>query len=39
MNEADTRAEHVDPALQAAGWCVVEGSRRPAFSVLTHVRL
>ncbi len=20
MNEAETRAEHIDPALQAAGW-------------------
>jgi type I restriction enzyme R subunit len=27
MNEAETRAEHVDPALKAAGWGVVEGSR------------
>lgn len=27
MNEADTRAEHVDPALKVAGWGVVEGSR------------
>src|SRR5260370_40522068 len=27
MNEATTRAEHIDPALQAAGWGVVEGSR------------
>ena len=27
MNEAGTRAEHVDPALKAAGWGVVEGSR------------
>ena len=27
MNEAETRADHIDPALQAAGWCVVEGSR------------
>lgn len=26
-NEAETRAEHIDPALQAAGWGVVEGSR------------
>ena len=26
MNEAETRAEHIDPAL-AAGWGVVEGSR------------
>jgi len=27
MNEAETRAEHIDPALIAAGWGVVEGSR------------
>jgi len=27
MNEAETRAEHIDPALKAAGWNVVEGSR------------
>ncbi len=27
MNEAETRAEHVDPALAAAGWGVVEGSK------------
>jgi type I restriction enzyme, R subunit len=27
MNEAETRAEHVDPSLKAAGWGVVEGSR------------
>src|SRR5882757_2140354 len=27
MNEAETRAEHIDPALKAAGWAVVEGSR------------
>ena len=27
MNEAETRAEHVDPALKTAGWGVVEGSR------------
>ena len=27
MNEAETRAEHIDPALLAAGWGVVEGSR------------
>ncbi len=27
MNEAETRAEHIDPALKAAGWCAVEGSR------------
>jgi type I restriction enzyme R subunit len=27
MNEAETRAEHIDPVLSAAGWGVVEGSR------------
>lgn len=27
MNEAETRAEHIDPALKAAGWGVVECSR------------
>jgi type I restriction enzyme R subunit len=27
MNEAEIRAEHIDPALAAAGWGVVEGSR------------
>lgn len=27
MNEAETRAEHIDPALRSAGWGVVEGSR------------
>ena len=27
MNEAETRAEHIDPALKAAGWGVMEGSR------------
>ena len=26
-NEAETRAEHIDPALKAAGWGVLEGSR------------
>lgn len=26
MNEADTRANHIDPALKAAGWGVAEGS-------------
>jgi len=24
MNEAETRAEHIDPALAAAGWGVVD---------------
>lgn len=27
MNEAETRAEHIDPALKAAGWGTVDGSR------------
>ena len=27
MNEAETRAEHIDPALKEAGWGVVEGSK------------
>lgn len=27
LNEAETRAELIDPALKAAGWGVVEGSR------------
>ena len=27
MNEAETRAEYINPALKAAGWGVVEGSK------------
>jgi hypothetical protein len=27
MNEAETRAEHIDPALAGAGWGIVDGSR------------
>ena len=27
LNEAETRAEHIDPALAAAGWGIVEGSK------------
>ncbi len=27
MNEAETRAEQIDPALKAAGWGVAEGSK------------
>ena len=27
MNEAETRAEYIDPALKAAGYGVLEGSR------------
>lgn len=26
MNEAETRAEHIDPALKAVDWGVIEGS-------------
>ena len=29
MNEAETRAELIDPKLKACGWGVVEGSRIP----------
>lgn len=31
MNEAETRAEHIDPALIRAGWGVVEGRRGIVF--------
>jgi type I restriction enzyme R subunit len=27
MNEAETRADYIDPALKAAGWGVVEGQQ------------
>jgi type I restriction enzyme, R subunit len=27
IKEAETRADHIDPALKEAGWGVVEGSR------------
>jgi type I restriction enzyme R subunit len=27
LNETETRAEHIDPALKAAGWGVVDGSQ------------
>ena len=29
MNEAKTHAEPIDPALKAAGWDLVEGSKQP----------
>ena len=32
MNEAETRAEHIDPALAAAGWSVVEGLTHDEFA-------
>ncbi len=34
MNEAETRLLHIDPALKAAGWGVLEGSRiRPEYPI------
>ncbi len=39
MNEAETRAEHIDPALNAAGWGVVEGSRVRREYLITPGRL
>ena len=39
MNEAETRAEHIDPALKAAGWDVVEGSRIHREYPITQGRL
>jgi type I restriction enzyme R subunit len=39
MNEAETRAEHIDPALKAAGWGVVEGSRVRREFVITPGRI
>lgn len=39
MNEAETRAELIDPALAAAGWGVVEGSRVRREYVISPGRL
>ena len=39
MNEAETRAEHIDPALRAAGWGVVEGSKVSREFPITKGRL
>ena len=39
MNEAETRAEYIDPALAAAGWGVVEGSRIRREYEITQGRL
>jgi type I restriction enzyme, R subunit len=39
MNEAETRAEYIDPALKSAGWGVVEGSRIQRESPITLGRL
>ncbi len=39
MNESETRAELIDPALKAAGWGVVEGSRISREYQITQGRL
>jgi type I restriction enzyme, R subunit len=39
MNEAETRAELIDPALKEAGWNVVEGSRIGREVIITIGRL
>ena len=39
LNEAETRAEYIDPALKAAGWGVVEGSRLRREFKITEGRL
>ena len=39
MNEAETRAELIDPALREAGWGVVEGSRVRREAIITNGRI
>ncbi len=39
LNEAETRAEHIDPALKAAGWGEVDGSRIHREYQITQGRL
>jgi type I restriction enzyme R subunit len=39
VNEAETRAELIDPALRAVGWGVVEGSRIQREYPITHGRI
>jgi type I restriction enzyme R subunit len=39
VNEAETRAEHIDPALREAGWGVVDGSRVHREFQITQGRL
>src|SRR5204863_6644858 len=39
MNEAETRAEHIDPALKAVGWGVIEGSRIRREYIITPGRI
>src|SRR5258708_39182530 len=36
MNVAETRAEHIDPALKAAGWGVVEDSQLAECRAITR---
>jgi type I restriction enzyme R subunit len=40
MNEAETRAERIDPKLRACGWGVVEGSKvlRERLAQITMVK-
>jgi type I restriction enzyme R subunit len=38
MNDAETRAEHIDPALEAAGWGVVDGTKMLRENPITHRR-
>lgn len=39
LNEAETRAEHIDPALNAAGWGATDGSRVLREYHITYGRL
>ncbi|NGX51906.1 MAG: putative DNA repair helicase RadD [Candidatus Anoxychlamydiales bacterium] len=39
LNEADTRAIYIDPALKAAGWGVVEGSKILREHIITPGRI
>ena len=39
MNESETRAEHIDPALTAAGWGVVAGSKILREHTITQGRI
>jgi len=39
VNEAETRAEHIDPALREAGWGVVDDSRVQREFQITHGRI
>jgi type I site-specific restriction endonuclease len=37
MNEAETRAEYIDPALKSAGWGEVEGKPDHGGSTRSHL--